>query len=105
MNDSAIYLPGYKINLKAKDILRLKGDGNYTHIYCKGDKTYLVCLTLKRLMATLPEFIRTHKTAAVNPLHVKIYEPDLILKDGTEIPMSKRRRSIVKNLMNDYRTA
>ena len=92
-----------------KDIVRLQADGNYSLVFFANRSKLLLTRTLKDF-ATLLEptgFLRVHQTHLVNLFYVqelvKTEGGFLVLKDGTEIPVSVRKRSAVlealENLM------
>lgn len=86
--------------INIKDILYLKGEGNYTSIYLLNDKKYLISKTLKEYETVLCEaqssFIRIHKTFIANIMHIKRVERGeectLFLTDDTQLEVSRRKK-------------
>ena len=86
--------------INIKDILYLKGEGNYTSIYLLNDKKYLISKTLKEyetiLCETQSSFMRIHKTFIANMIHVKRLERGeeciLFLTDDTQLEVSRRKK-------------
>ena len=85
--------------LLVKKIIRLQGESNYTRFFMDGGKTVLVSKTLVEFEDLLRDlgFLRVHKTHLVNIDRVKSLEKNgdiqLILDDGTFVPVSRRRKS------------
>lgn len=82
-----------------QEILYVKSDGNYVHLYTIDEKTYMISRKLKDVEDSLPSelFLRVHNTFIVNLSYVVKYRGDdkceIILDDGTAIPLSRRRKS------------
>lgn len=72
---------------------------NYTTFYLKGGKKVIASKPLIEYEDQLPTsgFLRPHQSYIVNNRYITRYRRDgfLILEEGTEIPVSKRRREIV----------
>ncbi len=87
----------------ASDIVRCEADSNYTVIYLKNKKKFVASRTLSDVSAMLnPEtFVRVHKTHLVHLPFVEHLntEGELVFKDGTHIPVSRRRLSEVKAIL------
>ena len=75
------------------EIVRLRGNGNFTDIHLKDGSKKMVCRFLKHFeeMLTLP-FMRVHKSHIINLNCVKSYHKSLggyvMLFDETEIEIS-----------------
>ena len=69
-----------------KDIIRCKGENNYTQFFLANGSNVLVSKTLKEWDDLLcqHQFIRTHQSHLVNSIHVKSY----VKKDGGYILMN-----------------
>jgi two-component system LytT family response regulator len=84
-----------------QDIQRCEADGNYTKFYIAGKTPLLVTRTLKDFDRLLKgaAFIRTHQSHLVNAKHisefVKVDGGYLVMKDGSKVPVSTRKRSSV----------
>ena len=81
-----------------KDIIRCESEGAYTKFYLK-NKTHLTSRNLKYYDEILSDhnFIRTHQSHLVNAKYIlKINSNNfLTLKDGSEIPISTRKKTLV----------
>lgn len=83
------------------EIIRCKSDNNYTEFYFKNGTKILVTKTLKHYTNLLKEyhFIRIHQSHLINVQFIKEYIKSdggyLILKDGSNVPVSVRKRSEV----------
>lgn len=87
-----------------KNIIRCEADSNYTCIHLKGKKKFLASKTLSEIEDMLSEsqFLRVHKSHLVNPAfvdHITAFD-ELILKEETRVPVSRRRALEVKNFLN-----
>lgn len=87
------------------EIINCKGEGNYTHIYLKGNKHLLVAKTLVEFEELLQEysFVRTHKSHLVNLKHVTAWlKTDggmLQLSSGEQVAVSRRRKELVLKML------
>lgn len=88
------------------DIIRCESDNYYTLFIFKDGKTLLISKTLKENEELLKEhhFIRPHKSHLVNLRYVKSYSRAeggvLIMEDGTRIPVSRRKRESVVEVLS-----
>ncbi|WP_025761656.1 LytR/AlgR family response regulator transcription factor [Dyadobacter tibetensis] len=85
---------GRMLEIYAKDITYLKGEGNYTLVYTTNGNQYLISKTIKFLRRRLTDhFVRVHKSFLVNANHVISWpEPyKLMLADGRQVPVARRR--------------
>lgn len=78
-------------------IVRLEASGNYSVLYLDGGDKIVVSKTLKSFESKLDRrFIRTHQSHIVNLDFVKAYNKTeggyLVLQNGSEIPVSVRKR-------------
>lgn len=84
-----------------KNIIRLQAEGNYTKVYLRDGSKTLVSKTLKSFDNVLADhgFIRSHQSHLVNRSEIKkLVKTEggyLILKDGTSVPVSARKRQEV----------
>lgn len=86
--------------INIKDIMYLKGEGNYTSIFLMNDKKYMISKTLKEYESILCEvqssFIRIHKTFIANTDHIKKVERGdectIFLTDDTKLEVSRRKK-------------
>lgn len=88
--------------LKKDQIIRLEADNNYSIIYTKEGQKFVSAKSLKYFESSFEEmsFLRVHKSHIVNINEIKQYRKDrgsLMLKDGTEVEVSRRKKSILLN--------
>ncbi|QIP15888.1 LytTR family transcriptional regulator [Spirosoma aureum] len=85
------------IFISVDDVLCLQGEGNYTFLFTRDRKKYLVSKTLKEFEKTLDGsmFLRIHKSYIVNLAYVQrsVFnkERQVQLADGREVAISRRR--------------
>jgi two-component system, LytTR family, response regulator len=88
---------GRHLIVPVSDITSLEGEGNYSYLYTKDGKKYLVSRTLKSFAQILDSdtFIRIHKSSIINVNYlVEIcVDPDryVKLKCGREVAISRRK--------------
>ena len=83
-------LEGFEV-VKMEEIVRLRGNGNFTDPYLNNGNKKMVCRFLKHFSEILPlPFIRVHKSHIINMNCVKSYNKGGIvtLNDGAEIEVS-----------------
>ena len=83
-------LEGFEV-VKMEDIVRLRGNGNFTDIYLSNGNKKMVCRFLKHFSEILPfPFIRVHKSHIINSSFVKNYNKGgfVTLFDNSEIEIS-----------------
>ncbi|AWA29461.1 DNA-binding response regulator [Flavobacterium magnum] len=83
-------LEGFEV-VRMEDIVRLRGNGNFTDLYLTDGNRKMVCRFLKHFSEILPlPFLRIHKSHIVNLHFVKSYNKGgfLTLHDGAEIEVS-----------------
>jgi two-component system LytT family response regulator len=83
-----------------KEICYLQVDDHYTTVFLNGGKAVVTTKPLKEYEELLPgvSFLRTHQSYLVNELYIRRYRPKegiLYLKDGTEIPVSDRKKEVI----------
>lgn len=94
---------GADLILDTSDIVWIEAEDYYAAVHTTG-RRHLVRESLTSLEARLDrsQFVRIHRRAIVNLAHVREVrlaaddESTLLLKDGTKLPLSRRRRSSVK---------
>lgn len=79
-------------------IVRLEGDGNYTHLFFDDNSCLLVALTLKRIESRLPAnvFVRSHRKNLINLLYLHEISPNrqpfvVSLSNGDCVEVSRRK--------------
>lgn len=91
--------------VSVSDILRCESDDCYTTYYLVDKKKIMVSKTLKETEDTLSDsnFIRPHKSHLINLKYVKtLIRSDggyIMMSDGTEIPVSRRKKEYVVDLL------
>ena len=86
------------IFVKIADISWLESDNNYTNFYLKDGKKIVVSKTLKEYdeMLTPFRFFRIHKSHMINLAYLERYRKgeggSVIMEDGTELEVSRRRK-------------
>lgn len=85
-----------------KDIIRCESEGSYTKFLLK-DKSFLISKNLKHFTEILSEyqFVRTHQSHLVNTKYVLRINSNnyLELIDGSEIPISSRKKTEVNRII------
>jgi|SRR5919202_4953354 two-component system LytT family response regulator len=96
------------IFISVDDILFLQGEGNYTFLYTRDRKRYLVSKTLKEFEKSLDGsmFLRIHKSYIVNLGYVQYSlfnkERQVRLADGREVAISRRRMKDISQQLAQY---
>jgi two-component system LytT family response regulator len=83
-------LDGFEV-VKMEEIVRLRGNGNFTDLYLHNGNKKMACRFLKHFSEILPlPFIRVHKSHIINLNCVKSYNKGgiITLNDGAEIEVS-----------------
>lgn len=85
-------LDGFDV-VKMEEIVRLKGNGNFTDVFLQDGSKKMVCRFLKHFTEMLPyPFIRIHKSHVINIHFVKSYHKGaggyVMLNDGAEVEVS-----------------
>jgi len=84
------------------DIIRLQADRNYTRLFFTNGKSYLASKTLLEFEKALKDcgFIRVHKSHLVQQGKIKSFDREgiLLLEDGSEVEVSRRRKEMVLRL-------
>lgn len=79
--------------VRMEEIIRLKGNGNFTDVYLTNGQKKMVCRFLKHFADMLPHpFIRIHKSHIINIHFVQSYHKGsggyVCLNDGSEVEVS-----------------
>lgn len=86
-----------------KEIIRMESDGNYTKIFAENNIQLLSSKTLKIYDDLLCDhgFIRVHNSHLINHNKVKsiIKFEYIILSDGSQVPLSRRKKTELKKIM------
>jgi two-component system LytT family response regulator len=87
------------------EIIRLESDNNYTQVYLNGGKVLTVSKTLKEYSDILEErgFFRVHQSHLINLNYFELFEKQdggyIVLKDGSQIPVSKRKKQLLLSFL------
>ena len=91
--------------VEVKDIVRLQADGNYTTVFeLDGTKT-MVSKSMKEFEQILGEhgFYRSHQSHLVSIPKIKSYLKTeggfLLMEDGSEVPVSVRKKAEVVSIL------
>ena len=82
-------------------IIRCQGEGNYTHIYLKGEEKLLASKTLKEFEELLSDynFLRVHQSHLINLNEVKAYVKSdggyIKMNDNSSVSISRQRKEMV----------
>lgn len=96
-----------KIHLiNVDDIIRCESDNYYTVIFFKEGNSLMVSKTLKDMEQKLEEydFVRTHKSHLVNMRCIKNFIKDemmVVMSDGSKVPVSKRKKEKIMEVINN----
>ncbi|GAB3903011.1 hypothetical protein GCM10028803_30690 [Larkinella knui] len=85
-------------------ITHIQGANNYSWLYYRDGRKLLLSKTLQYFEERLPEFIRVHKTAMVNPTYIKGFTPPprtkmqgaIHLINDLTLPVGRRRWNQLK---------
>lgn len=87
------------------EIIRLESDNNYTQVFLNGGKMLTVSKTLKEYSDILEErgFFRVHQSHLINLNYFELFEKQdggyIVLKDGSQIPVSKRKKQVLLSFL------
>lgn len=88
--------------LNINEILYLKADGAYTHIYLQAKQPVTVSKNLKYFEAALnglPGFVRVHRSYLINTRHIVKYDKadrgSVIMSDDAVIDIARERREVL----------
>ena len=87
------------------NVIRLESNINYTRFYFEDGSKLLVTKTLKEFDKLLIDhnFIRIHQSHLVNTNSIKEFlkqNGEVILKDGTRIPVSTRKKAVLMEMIS-----
>ncbi len=85
-----------ELRLVLKDIVRIKGERNYSYIYSSDGKKNLVSKSIGELEDLVIDkgFIRCHKSHIINHEHIESHPLKLtvIMTDQEEVPIARRKK-------------
>ena len=94
---------GSDLIVDVREIVWIEADDYYAAVHTAG-RRHLVRESLASLEARLDrdQFVRAHRAAIVNLAHVREIRSELVLRDGTHLPLSRRRRHDVEEAMRRF---
>lgn len=94
----------HHMRISTSQIIRLEGSCNYTVIFLNNGKHVMVASTLLNYEQMLDfPFVRIHKSNIVNVEYAAMNKDAsyFIFNDGTEVPVARRRRRKIRQLINN----
>ncbi len=94
--------------VRVKEIIRCESDGGNTSIFLSSGNRIYSTKNLKQYQRILEDysFFRTHNSHLVNISHIKKYLKqdggEVIMSDGSNVPVSFRRKSAFLSVMEDF---
>lgn len=91
--------------IDVNDILRCESDNYYTHFFFTNGSKLLVSKTLKENEELLSHhnFIRPHKSHLINASYIKSFVKQeggyIIMNDGSKIPVSRRKKEKIMEIL------
>ena len=91
-----------------EEIIRFESDNNYTTVHLIGSKQLVVSKPMKDYTEILEDrnFFRPHQSHLINLIFFDLYEKQdggyIKLKDGTSIPVSKRKKNMLFELLKNF---
>lgn len=89
-----------ELNLPLKDIIRIKGERNYSFLYLTRNRKKLISKNLAEFEELLEGrgFFRCHKSHIINHVHIQYAQSfRLMTSDGTELPIARRKKEAFKS--------
>jgi two-component system, LytTR family, response regulator len=104
----ALQSPQFVQIVELKEICYLHGDNGCTTVFLNDGKKVVTTKTLKEYeeMLSGTSFLRTHQSYMVNELYILRYQLKdgiLHLKDGTQIPVSFRKKNMVSSILKRFK--
>jgi DNA-binding LytR/AlgR family response regulator len=98
--------PRYDNFFPLVEISRIESDGAYVLVFYGAEKK-IFCNTIKKLcqQTRFQSFIRIHRKHLINPSHVSsinLSEKNIIMKDNTLLPISRRQFSKIKSQIRNF---
>lgn len=82
------------------DILFVKSDHVYIHIYLVDGSTIMVRTSISSLIKEMPSeyFLRSHRSYIINKKYVKDYKSEKLILNGHNIPVSRNMKKLIIDL-------
>lgn len=84
------------------DIVRLEACSNYTKVYTRSEKSYMVSKTMKSVSEKLlkSRFVRVHKSHIINIDNIELLAKDhILMSDQSHIPISRANKKDIYQLL------
>ncbi|MEJ5103909.1 LytR/AlgR family response regulator transcription factor [Chryseobacterium sp. MYb328] len=89
------------VKLFFKDIIVIKGLGNYVEVHTIDEKRYIYYRTLKDLIESLPdEFMRVHNSYIVNLTNIDSFEDNQLVCGNLKITVAKSYKDCLLNTIS-----
>ena len=94
--------------LEINSIIRCEADRNYTNFFVQEQKKHIVSQPMKEFEDLLTEFgfIRIHRSHLINIAYIESFDKSdggyIILKDKTELPVSRRKKSEILEIFSKF---
>ncbi|MCS4302669.1 LytTR family DNA-binding domain-containing protein [Chryseobacterium sp. BIGb0232] len=89
------------VKLFFKDIVVIKGLGNYVEVHTIDEKRYIYYRTLKDLIESLPdEFMRVHNSYIVNLTNIDSFEDNQLVCGNLKITVAKSYKDCLLNTIS-----
>lgn len=90
-----------KTRIQLEDILFVQAEHVYIRIHLVNQKTLLHRISLQRFMSKLisENFIQIHRSYVINMHFIKHWDNDRAYLPGYEVPISRSRRKVIKQMM------
>lgn len=95
--------------VELNDVVQFEADGSYTHVHLMNGDKYTVSQRLRvydELLEQNPDFFRIHRAHLINMTLVLSYsraESLMIMKNETNLPISRERKQAVEEVLAKYR--
>jgi DNA-binding LytR/AlgR family response regulator len=88
-----------RVHVLIADIVRLEGDGNYTHFILTDGRKILTFKSIGFYESLLPgTFLRVNKPFLLNRFYIKAFSKlEVEMNDGFVAPIARRKRGLLKN--------
>lgn len=102
-----LFMKQYQMNdgtyIREKDIYFIRAYADYSRLTVVGGQ-YMSDMTLSKWQDMLPSalFVRIHRSYIVNMQNIQYIDKDVLMKNGMQIPISRRRLKEVKVIYQDY---
>ncbi len=97
--------PNSMVFIDLDDIIHIKGQGAYAHIYTNKNQNFMTTKSIGQLEEIIDAaiFVRCHNSHIVNTHYVKAINKDgmVVMYDGTEIPTTRRRKNDLIEILNN----